>query len=65
MTLSPRQIRIFEMVGSGMSYKEIAAELGIAPGTLNSLMNRAKRKAGVASTVQLAVFVALGKFRKE
>lgn len=61
--LSARETRIFLLVGEGLSRKQIADQLGMNAGTLQSVMARALRKSGARNSAHLAVLVATGRTR--
>ena len=45
------------LIGHGKVYKQIAAELNIAPDTVKSTVTRAMQKTGADNGAQLAFFV--------
>ena len=51
--LTSRERQIADAYASGQSYKEIAEELGIAPGTVRTHINTIYRKIGVSSKIEL------------
>lgn len=55
--LAPRELQVASMIGHGMAYKQIAAELNIAPDTVKSTVTRAMHKAGADNGAQLAFLV--------
>ncbi|WP_146340323.1 response regulator transcription factor [Nesterenkonia sp. NBAIMH1] len=56
--LSERQIQVAQLVGSGMTYGDIAEELFISPSTVKSTISRAMSAVDADSSAQLAVLVA-------
>ncbi|NLS09876.1 response regulator transcription factor [Nesterenkonia sp. MY13] len=56
--LSPREIEVAQLVGSGNTYDEIAKKLFISASTVKSTIRRAMNKTGADSGAQLAVLVA-------
>ncbi len=57
-SLSPREEAALERVAAGLSDKEIAAELGVEPSTVKTLLTRARDKLGARNRAQ-AVAIAL------
>lgn len=55
--LAPREQQVASMIGHGMSYKQIARELHIAPDTVKSTVTRAMQKVGADNGSQLAFLV--------
>ncbi len=58
--LTPRERQIAAMLGEGKAPKQIAAELGIATGTVRRMIYRVMEKTGAKNAVHLAVMVARG-----
>lgn len=56
--LSARERQVAEFLGLGRSVKEIGYLLGLSPSTIADTLQRAQRKLGLASKVELAVFFA-------
>lgn len=54
-TLSPREIEVLQMVASGRSNKEIAALLGVSPGTVKTHVASIHEKLGVADRTEAVV----------
>ena len=52
-TLTEREYRIAKLFSTGMSYKEIARELNIAPSTVRNHLNKAYIRMGISSKIQL------------
>ncbi|MEM7346205.1 MAG: sigma factor-like helix-turn-helix DNA-binding protein [Chloroflexota bacterium] len=42
--MKPREAKLLLLRHSGLSYKELAATLNVAPGSIGSLLTRAERK---------------------
>lgn len=57
--LTPRERQVVTLLTTGLSQKEIAHELGIAPGTVYAHVFHAREKTGCFSTVQMAVKAAM------
>lgn len=57
--LTPREREVVTLLTTGMSQKQIAHALGIAPGTVRAHSTNAREKTGCFSTVQLAVKAAM------
>ena len=53
--LSPREVEVLRLVGSGASPKEVASKLYIAEGTARTHIERLRRKLGANSRTQLAL----------
>jgi DNA-binding NarL/FixJ family response regulator len=53
-TLTPREREVVTLIARGYSYREVAAELGISPKTLETHMRHVFDKLGVASRSQVA-----------
>jgi DNA-binding CsgD family transcriptional regulator len=58
--LTRREREVVELYASTGSAKIVAAQLGIAPGTVKTHLANARSRAGVDTTVQLVVLVVLG-----
>lgn len=56
-TLSSRQSAILSLLGTGKTYKQIGAELGISTRTVESHVEKLRRKYGARTTAQLVVLV--------
>jgi len=56
--LSGREQEVLQLVAEGKSSVAIAAELGLAPGTVDVYRHRVMTKLGVSSAVQLGCFAA-------
>lgn len=46
--LTPRQREITELFLSGKTYKDVAAQFGIAPSTINPTLKAVRKKVGAA-----------------
>lgn len=55
--LADRELQVATMIGQGKVYKQIAAELNIAPDTVKSTVTRAMQKVGADNGPQLAFLV--------
>lgn len=55
--LAQRELQVASMIGHGKVYKQIAAELHIAPDTVKATVTRAMQKAGADNGPQLAFLV--------
>ena len=58
--LTPRQEQVLELWLSGVQYRELAAELGISPGTVNPHLQAIRRKLGAAGISRESLRAALG-----
>ena len=61
-TLTPRELSVVRLLGSGCSYVQVAAELGISPHTVVTHIKNLYRKLGVhtaAAAVMRAVQLGL------
>lgn len=56
-SLTKRELQVAHMIGHGRVYKQIAAELNIAPDTVKSTVTRAMQKSGADNGAQLAFLV--------
>jgi len=56
-SLTPRELEVAHLIGNGKVYKEIAAEMHIAPDTVKSTVTRAMHKVGADNGAQLAFLV--------
>ncbi|MBB3178687.1 LuxR C-terminal-related transcriptional regulator [Variovorax sp. Sphag1AA] len=56
--LTPAELKVARMAATGMSYKEIARELGRSFSTVDHQLRSARDKLGVASTARLASVLA-------
>jgi DNA-binding NarL/FixJ family response regulator len=52
-TLSNRELEVFEMIGKGMSTKQIAARLGLSPKTIETYREHIKQKLNLANATEL------------
>ena len=52
--LSPRELTVAQLFGSGASYKEIARRVALAPATVRNVVQNAYRKLGINNKAQLA-----------
>lgn len=62
ITLTPRELAVVRLLGSGCSYEDVAARLGISPHTVVSHIKNAYRKLDVhtaAAAVMRAVQLGL------
>lgn len=57
--LTVRQTQVAILIGRGYSYAQIARELGLAVNTVRHHLVQARAAAGVRTSAQLAVMVAL------
>lgn len=55
--LSPRELQVAHLIGYGKGYKQIAAQLHIAPDTVKSTIRRAMQKIGADNGAQVAFLV--------
>ncbi|EMY63173.1 response regulator transcription factor [Leptospira terpstrae] len=51
--LSNRELEVFLMIGEGMPVKEIAANMGLAPSTIETLRSRIKSKLSITENEKL------------
>jgi DNA-binding NarL/FixJ family response regulator len=51
--LSKRELEVLSLIGSGMTYKEIAVELVLSPKTISTYRKRILEKLGLTRTAQL------------
>ncbi|GBF51168.1 two component response regulator receiver protein [Leptospira ryugenii] len=51
--LSNRELEVFLMIGEGMPVKEIAANMGLAPSTIETLRSRIKTKLSISENEKL------------
>ncbi len=51
--LSDRELEVFEQIGSGMTTREIAANLGLSPKTIESYRENLKAKLNLANSTEL------------
>ncbi len=58
--LAPRERAVADQYGQGLSYKEIARELGITPATVRSYLKTCYDKLGVSNKVQLQQALGIG-----
>lgn len=56
--LSPRQLEMIRALGAGRRYKEIAADLGLAPSTVRTHMHCAYERLGVTDRAQAVLMAA-------
>jgi DNA-binding NarL/FixJ family response regulator len=52
-TLSNRELEVFEMIGKGMSTKQIAARLGLSPKTIETYREHIKQKLNLSNATEL------------
>lgn len=64
-TLTPREAEIAELVALGLTNKEIAARLSIAPGTVRIHVERILGRLGLTSRVQVATWVVRAEAERE
>jgi DNA-binding CsgD family transcriptional regulator len=55
--LSPRELRAARLFGEGLSYKEIAREMDVAPATTRNFLQRAYRKLGIQTKTELTMLL--------
>jgi DNA-binding CsgD family transcriptional regulator len=55
--LSPRELRAAKLFGEGLSYKEIAREMDVAPATTRNFLQRAYRKLGIQNKTELTMLL--------
>ena len=53
--LSPKEYAVVQLLAEGASNKEMARRLGVAPSTINTLVNRCFEKLGAKTRTQAAV----------
>jgi len=58
LALSARELEVARLVAAGMTNREIAAELTIAPKTAAAHVEHIRAKLGVSRRAQIAVWVA-------
>jgi DNA-binding NarL/FixJ family response regulator len=51
--LTPREVQILSLIGSGLQVKQVAAQLGISVSSVHTYRNRIFRKMGLASNAAL------------
>ena len=56
--LSPGELRVFELIGRGLSSRQVATTLRRTVKTVETHVSRIKRKLGVANAAQLAQMAA-------
>jgi DNA-binding CsgD family transcriptional regulator len=54
--LTPREREVARCAGSGMSNREIAAQLGISPATVDVHLNHIFQKLGIRRRAELAAY---------
>ncbi|UFS61742.1 response regulator transcription factor [Sulfurimonas sp. HSL-3221] len=54
--LSKRELEVLSLIARGLSYKEIAAELGVSPKTVSTYRTRILEKLNLSSTTELLRF---------
>lgn len=54
LTLSAREFEVFEMIGRGMTVKQIARKLGVSPKTVESHRQKIKDKLSLKNSTQLS-----------
>jgi DNA-binding CsgD family transcriptional regulator len=62
-SLTPRQKQITDLFLSGRTYKEVAAECGISPETVNPTLKAVRVKVGASGISREALKAALKKAR--
>ncbi|MET0702248.1 MAG: AAA family ATPase [Mycobacterium sp.] len=53
--LTPTELRVVDLIGTGHTNRSAAAELGVSPNTVNTHLRAVFRKLGVKSRVQLTI----------
>ncbi|CAN5361957.1 hypothetical protein BH09ACT7_BH09ACT7_60030 [soil metagenome] len=53
--LTPTELRVIDLIGTGHTNRSAAAELGVSPNTVNTHLRAVFRKLGVNSRVQLTI----------
>lgn len=56
--LPPRELRVFELIGDGLSNREIAAEMFLAEKTIKNYVTNILRKLGMQRRTEAAAFAA-------
>lgn len=56
--LSPTELRIIRLIGSGDMPRDVAVKLNRSPNTISTHLIRIKRKLGAKSTIQAAIMWA-------
>ena len=56
--LPPRELRVFELIGDGLSNREIAAEMFLAEKTIRNYVTNILRKLGMQRRTEAAAFAA-------
>lgn len=59
MKLSPRETQIIELLVGGLTYNEIAYQLGIRPTTIRCYMSRIMHKTGQSTPMAALAFTLL------
>lgn len=54
--LTPREIEVIKLIVEGMRYKEIAVELGLSYETVKTYVGRIRKKLGVSSKTEVAMW---------
>ena len=54
--LTPREIEVVKLIVEGLRYKEIAAELGLSYETVKTYVGRIRKKLGVSSKTEVAMW---------
>lgn len=63
MKLSERYAQLAHAVAQGLCDKDIAAKLGLSPGTIKVYMHKLLRKTGRTSRLEIALDVVHGRFQ--
>lgn len=61
VALSPRELEVADLLGIGLTAKEIAGRLGISVWTVRHHLERARLRFGAKTTHELGVLLARGR----
>lgn len=62
-TLTPREAEIVELIAFGLSQKEVAANLGISPATVDMTLKNAKLKLGVQKSSEISAWYFISRYK--